>query len=111
MAKLFAVYQFGWRDQTESTTPMGDGVTTPTWALIGVCRDAAMADRIARRLRRAGRRALGLGTRPREPLIGRADYDPFHYLPPARRDQFDRRAARRRALAGTAARRADLGIG
>jgi hypothetical protein len=110
MAKLFAVYQFGWRDQTESTTPMGDGVTTPTWALVGICRDAARADRIARRLRRAGRRALGLGIRPREPLIGRADYDPFHYVPPAQRDQLDRREAHHHAVAGTVARRAELGV-
>jgi hypothetical protein len=55
MAKLFAVYQFGWRDRTNATTPVGDGVTTPSWALIGVCRDAARADR---RLRRA---ELGIG--------------------------------------------------
>ena len=47
MAKLFAVYQFGWRDRMDSTTPLGDGVTTAAWALIGVCRDAARADRIA----------------------------------------------------------------
>ena len=115
MAKLFAVYQFGWRDQTQFTTPMGDGVTTPIWALIGICRDAARADRIALRLRRAGRRALGTGVRPREPLIGRADYDPFHYVLPAcvpagPSDRLDRRAAHRQAVAGTTARRAELGI-
>jgi hypothetical protein len=83
---------------------MGDGVTTPTWALIGMCRDAAPADRIA------GRRALGLGIRPREPLIGRADNDPFHDVPPAQRDQLDRRAAHHHAVAGTVASRAELAI-
>jgi len=110
MAKLFAVYQFGWRDRLDSTTPIGDGVTTAVWALIGVCRDAARADRIAERLRQAGRTALDLGTRPHEPLIGRADYDPFQFVAPGQRDQVDRREAHRHAVAGVVARRAELGI-
>ena len=110
MAKLFAVYQFGWRDRMETTTPIGDGVTTPVWALIGICRDAAKADRIAERLRRAGRTAIELGVRPHEPLIGRADYDPFQFIPPGQRDQVGRREAHRRAVAGVVARRAELGI-
>src|SRR3954466_12124962 len=70
VAKLFAVYQFGWRDRTESAIPLGDGVAAPERALIGLCRDRAKADRIAVRIRRAAREALARGARPREPLIG-----------------------------------------
>jgi hypothetical protein len=110
MAKLFAVYQFGWRDGAAGTTPLGDGVTTPAWALIGLCRDAGKADRIAARLRRAGRAALGLGARPQEPMIGRAPYDPFRFVPLADRARLTRREAHSRAIAGVVARRAELGI-
>lgn len=111
MAKLFAVYQFGWRDRDESTTPLGDGVTAPAWSLIGLCRDAAKADRIAARIRRAGRTALGAGVRPREPMIGRATYDPFRFVPLADRARLTRREAHAQAVAGVVARRAELGIG
>jgi len=110
VAKLFAVYQFGWRDPDESITPIGDGVTAPAWALIGLCRDAAKADRIAARLRRAGRTALDAGVRPRKPMIGRAPYDPFRFVPPADRPSLTRREAHARAVAGVVARRAELGI-
>jgi hypothetical protein len=110
MAKLFAVYQFGWRDRMETTTPVGDGVTTPTWALIGICRDAAKAERIAERLRKAGRTAVDLGVRPHEPLIGRAEYDPFQFVASPDRKRVTRSEAHRRAVAGVVARRAELGI-
>ena len=111
MAKLFAVYQFGWRDRAESTTPLGDGVTTPTFALIGICRDRGKAERIAARIRRAGRRALERGARPHEPLVARAVYDPFLFVAPPDRDRVTRAEAHRRAVAGVVARRAELGIG
>ena len=110
MAKLFAVYQFGWRDQAEATTPIGDGVATPAVALIGLCRDRAKAERIAARIRRAGRRALETGVRPHEPLIGRAPYDPFQFVAPPDRERVTRAEAHRRAVAGVVARRAELGI-
>lgn len=110
MAKLFAVYQFGWRDQTEGTTPLGDGVTAPAWALIGLCRDPAKADRIAARLRQTGRTALTAGLRPREPIIGRAPYDPFRFVPLVDRARLTRREAHSLAIAGVVARRAELGI-
>lgn len=110
MAKLFAVYLSGWRDRAESTTPLGDGITTPTQALIGLCRDPAKADRIAARLRRTGRRALDLGLCPNEPLIGRALYDPLQFVPPPDRAVVTRAEAHRRAVAGVVARRAELGF-
>lgn len=110
MAKLFAVYQFGWRDRAESATPIGDGITTPTFALIGICRDRAKAERIAARIRRAGRRALEQGVRPHEPLVGRAIYDPFLFVAPPDRDRLTRAEAHRRAVAGVVARRAELDI-
>jgi hypothetical protein len=108
--KLFAVYQFGWRDRTESTIPLGDDAEVPAFALIGLCRDRAKAERIAIRLRRAGRRALELGVRTREPLIGRAPYDPFKFVPAQDRQRVSRVEAHRRAIAGVVARRAELGI-
>src|SRR5262245_32147404 len=74
--------QFGWRDRTESATPIGDGITTPSFALIGICRDRAKAERIAARIRRAGRRALEQGVRPHQPVVGRAIYDPFLFVAP-----------------------------
>ena len=110
MPKLFAVYQFGWRDRAESTLPLGDDPEAPSIALIGLCRDRAKADRIAARLRRAGRRALDQGTCPREPLIGRAPYDPFQFVPQADRERVTKAEAHRRAVAGVVARRAQLGI-
>lgn len=110
MAKLFAVYQFGWRDRAESTIPIGDGVTSPTFALIGICRDRAKAERIATRIRRAGRLAVERGLRPREPLVGRAVYDPFLFVAPPDRARVTRAEAHRRAVAGVIARRAELGI-
>ena len=110
MAKVFAVYQFGWRDRAEATSPIGDGVTTPVVALIGLCRDRAKADRIAARIRRAGRRALDQGVRPQEPLVGRAPYDPFQFVAPPDRERVSRTEAHRRAVAGVVARRAELGI-
>ena len=110
MAKLFAVYQFGWRDRTESTTPLGDGVATPAWALIGLCRDRAKAERIAARIRRAARLALDRGARPREPLIGRGPYDPFQFVAQPERDRVSRTEAHRQAVAGVVARRAELGV-
>jgi hypothetical protein len=110
VAKLFAVYQFGWRDRTESTVPLGDGVAAPDRALIGLCRDRAKADRIAVRIRRAAREALARGARPREPLIGRGPYDPFQFVPLPERDRVSRTEAHRLAVAGVVARRAELGV-
>ena len=110
VAKLFAVYQFGWRDRAEATSPLGDGHQAPTIALIGLCRDQAKADRIAARIRRTGRRALELGLRPNEPLIGRGPYDPFQFILLADRDRVSRAEAHRRAVAGVVARRAELGV-
>jgi hypothetical protein len=111
VAKLFAVYQFGWRDRAETTIPIGDGVATPAVSLIGLCRDRAKADRIAARIRRAGRRALESGVRPQEPLVGRGPYDPFQFVAPPDRERVTRAEAHRRAVAGVVARRAELGIG
>jgi len=110
VAKLFAVYQFGWRDRGESTTSLGDDREAPAMSLIGLCRDRAKAARIAARIRRAGRHALDTGVRPREPLVGRAPYDPFRFLTLADRDRLTRAEAHRRAVAGVVARRAELGI-
>jgi hypothetical protein len=110
VAKLFAVYQFGWRDRSEANTALGDGVATPARALIGLCRDRAKAERIAARLRRAARAALDRGVRPREPLIGRGPYDPFEFVPPPDRGRVTRTEAHRRAVAGVVARRAELGV-
>jgi hypothetical protein len=110
MAKLFAVYLFGWRGPNEATTPIGDGVTTPAWALIGLCRGAAKADRIAARIRRVGRTALDSGIHPPEPMIGRARYDPFRFVPVGDRARLSRRDAHARAVAGVIARRSELGI-
>ena len=110
MSKLFAVYLSGWRDRADATTPLGDGREVPALALIGLCRDRAKAGRIAARIRRAGRRALDTGTRPREPLIGRAPYDPYRFVPVADRERLSRAEAHRRAVAGVVARRAELGV-
>jgi hypothetical protein len=110
MTKLFAVYQFGWRDRSESTIPLGDGVATPAWALIGLCRDRAKAERIVARIRRASRMALDQGAQPREPLVGRGPYDPFQFVAPPDRDRVTRAEAHRQAVAGVVARRAELGI-
>ena len=106
MAKLFAVYQFGWRDGAAGTTPSGTGSPPPAWALIGpVPGTRGKADRIAARLRRAGRAALGLGTLPQEPMIRSAPYDPFRFVPLADRARLTRREAHSRAIAGVVARR------
>lgn len=111
VAKLYAVYLFGWRDRTDLTTPLGDDRAAPALSLIGLCRERAKADRIAARIRRSGRQAVENGAREREPVIGRAPYDPFRFLTVADRDRVSRVEAHRLAVAGVVARRAELGIG
>jgi hypothetical protein len=110
VAKLFAVYQFGWRERTESTSHLEGNKEAPVFALIGLCRNRAKAERIADRIRRASRRAFDLGIRPREPLIGRAPYDPFLFVAAQDRNRLSRMEAHRQAVAGVVARRAELGV-
>jgi hypothetical protein len=110
MSKVFAVYQYGWRDPGESSMALGDGVTGPPRALIGLCRDRARADRAARKIRRATQTAIRLGLRRREALVGVCEYDPREFLPQHDRPLVTRREAHAIATAGMMARREQLGV-
>jgi hypothetical protein len=98
LSKLFAVYLLGRQDQSPAAPPVDDGAPIPPHSLLGLCRDFTKAERIASRLRR------------REALIGCSAYDPYQFVPPSERPHLTRREAHRVAIAGAAARRAELGL-
>src|SRR5688572_7696488 len=99
MTKVYAVYQYGWRDTDRLSVALGDGVTGPPMALIGLCRDRARADRAARKIRRATRAAISLGLR-REALVGVCAYDPRDFLMQQDRRVMTRREAHAVATTG-----------
>jgi hypothetical protein len=110
MPKVFAVYQYGWRDPEQSSLSLGDAVTTPPMALIGLCRDQARAARAARKIRRATQTAIALGLRRREALVGVREYDPRDFLLQHDRLVVTRREAHALATIGMIARREQLGV-
>ena len=137
MTKVFAVYQYAWRDPEQSSVALGDGVTAPPVALIGLCRDRARATRAAAKIRRAAirlglrrrealvreratraaakirratRAAIRLGLRRREALVGVREYDPREFLVQQDRPRVTRREAHALATAGMMARREQLGV-
>ena len=110
MPRVYAVYQYGWRDPDHQTVALGDGVTVPPVALIGLCRDRARAARAARKIRRATQTAIALGLRRREALVGVREYDPRDFVLQQARLALTRREARGRAAAGMMARREQLGV-
>ena len=110
MTKVFAVYQYAWRDPEQSSVALGDGVTAPPVALIGLCRDRARATRAAAKIRRATRTAIRLGLRRREALVGVREYDPREFLVQQDRPRVTRREAHALATVGMMARREQLGV-
>ena len=110
MSKVFAVYQYGWRDTDDLSVALGDGVTSPPWALIGLCRDRVRAARAARKIRRTTQVAISLGLRRREALVGVREYDPRDFLLHHNREVITRREAHVIATAGMMARREQLGV-
>jgi hypothetical protein len=110
MSRVFAVYQYGWRDPGESSVALGDGVTGPPRALIGLCRERSRAARAARKIRRATQTAIRLGLRRREALVGVSAYDPRDFLLQQDRVRLTRREAHAVATSGMMARREQLGV-
>jgi hypothetical protein len=115
MSRVFAVYQFGWRDSGGRQEPFGNGVTQPCRALIGLCRDRAKAVRVARRVHRTITAALGprvAGDNKVLPLIDVGPYNPAAFLADEerRRDNPTRAEAHRRAMVGVKSCRQRLGI-
>jgi hypothetical protein len=115
MKTIYAVYQYGWQDGGGHETPIGNGVTVPCRALIGLCRGRAKAERIAVRIRRLMSEAPGPavpGAGKPLPLIDVSPYNPFSFLPDEERwrDEPTRAEAHRRVVAGVSDRRTRLGI-
>jgi hypothetical protein len=115
MSTVFAVYQYGWRDSGGWEAPIGNGVTQPCRALIGLCRDRAKAVRAARRVNRAIIAAIGPrvpGDNKVLPLIDVGPYNPVAFLADEERwrDNPSRAEAHRRAMAGVKGCRQRLGI-
>jgi hypothetical protein len=110
MSKVFAVYQYAWRDADRTSVAIGDGVTVPPLALIGLCRDRARAARTARKIRRAAQTAIALGLRQQEALVGVCEYNPRDFLLQPDRGVVTRREAHALAAVGMMARRERLGV-
>ena len=110
MSKVFAVYQYAWRDPDHLSVALGDGVTAPPLALIGLCRDRARAARAARKIRRATQLAISLGLPRREALIGVSEYNPRDFVLGKDRQAVTRREAHAVATAGMMDRREQLGV-
>jgi hypothetical protein len=110
LTKLFAVYLSQGPGASPQTSLVDSGATTEPHGLLGLCRDALKAERIAARLRRTSRLT---GLQELGPPAGRiewAAYDPYHFVPATERPHLTRREAHRRAMIGAAARRAELGL-
>ena len=111
LTKVFAVYLSQGPGAPHQPARAEGGTTTETHSLLGLCRDALKAARIAARLRRTTRVS---GLPELGPPAGRIEwsaYDPYHFVPAADRPNLSRREAHRRAMTGAAARRAELGLG
>ena len=109
---LFAVYQYGREDHAGRTTPIGDGISTPSCVLLGLCRDEARAQRIVARIRRVVRQSLEAASEDGNwmPLVEVREYDPFDFLPGQERARLSRRQAHRDVTEGMRARREKLGL-
>jgi hypothetical protein len=110
LTKLFAVYLSHRPGESPQTTLDDRGATTEPDSLLGLCRDALKAERIAARLRRASRLTGLQELSPPVAGIAWAAYDPYRFVPAADRPHLTRREAHRRAMTGAAARRAELGL-
>ncbi|HJZ90135.1 MAG TPA: hypothetical protein VKE40_04635 [Gemmataceae bacterium] len=115
MTTLYAVYQYGWQDSSWHETPLGNGVTQPCRALIGLYRDQAKAEWTARRIRRRVGAALGArapGDGKALPMINVGRYNPLGFLADQERwrDEPTRAEAHRRVVAGVSDWQARLRI-
>jgi hypothetical protein len=115
MSKVFAVYQYGWRDTGGGQKPFGNGLTQARRVLIGLCRGRAKAERVARRVHRAIIAAVGPrvpGDNKMFPLIDVGPYYPADFLADQERwrDNPTRAEAHRRAMAGVKSCRQRLGV-
>ena len=110
MTKLFAVYLSQGPGQSPPISPVDGGAATSLIGLLGLCRDAHKAERIAARLRRSSRLTGLQELGPPAARIEWAAYDPYHFVPAADRPHLTRREAHQWAMAGAAARRTELGL-